>query len=233
MEGTQANEIARPRRQAGRHRATRHGAWTAATVRALDITVAMSVLLVFGPVLAFLALLVRATSAGPALYRQPRLGRDKRIFTLLKLRTMYVHSDDAIHREYVTTQLTGDQPQAAGRRGLFKLEGDPRVTLVGSWLRRTSLDELPQLLNVLKGDMSVVGPRPVLAWEAELFADRHQRRFEVKPGITGLWQVSGRSRLSMQQALDLDADYVRRRSLGLDLLILLRTLPALMRGGAA
>jgi len=202
-------------------------------VRALDIAVALPALVLCGPLLAFLALLVRATSRGPALYRQQRLGRGKHVFTLLKLRTMYVHSDDAIHREYVTTQLTGSQPQVCGRRGLFKLDGDPRVTLVGSWLRRTSLDELPQLLNVLKGEMSVVGPRPVLAWEAELFAARHQRRFEVKPGITGLWQVSGRSRLTMQQALDLDAEYVRRRSLALDVMILLRTLPALMKGGAA
>jgi lipopolysaccharide/colanic/teichoic acid biosynthesis glycosyltransferase len=202
-------------------------------VRAIDIAVALPALVLFGPLLALLALLVRATSHGPALYRQERLGRGKSGFTLLKLRTMYVHSDDAIHREYVTSQLTGEQPQVSGRRGLFKLESDPRVTPVGSLLRRTSLDELPQLLNVLKGDMSVVGPRPVLAWEAELFADRHQRRFEVKPGITGLWQVSGRSRLTMQQALDLDADYVRSRSLALDLMIMIRTLPALMRGGAA
>ena len=194
--------------------------------------VALVAIVVLMPVLVLLVTLVRVTSAGPALFRQPRLGRGKSVFTLLKLRTMYLNNDDRIHRDYVTSLLTDDKPQAGGHRGLFKLESDPRVTPVGRWLRRTSLDELPQLLNVLKGDMSLVGPRPVLSYEAELFSPEHQRRFEVKPGITGLWQVSGRSRLSMQQALDLDAEYVRRRSLGLHLLILLRTGPALLRDGA-
>jgi lipopolysaccharide/colanic/teichoic acid biosynthesis glycosyltransferase len=145
---------------------------------------------------------------------------------------MYRDNDDRIHREYVTRQLAGDQANGDGRRGLFKLEDDPRVTPVGRWLRRTSLDELPQLLNVLKGDMSLVGPRPVLAWEAEMFSPEQQRRFDVKPGITGLWQVSGRSRLTMQQALELDVEYVRRRSVIFDLLILLRTVPALFSDGA-
>jgi lipopolysaccharide/colanic/teichoic acid biosynthesis glycosyltransferase len=195
--------------------------------------VALAAVVLLGPLMLFLMLLVRVTSPGPGLYQQARLGRGKRTFKLLKLRTMYVNNDDRVHREYVTRQLTGDQSDADGRRGLFKLENDPRVTPVGRWLRRTSLDELPQLINVLKGDMSLVGPRPVLAWEAELFAPEHQRRFDVKPGITGLWQVSGRSRLTMQQALDLDAEYVRRRSVAFDLLILLRTVPALFGDGAA
>jgi len=155
------------------------------------------------------------------------------MFTLLKMRTMYADNDDRIHREYVTGMLTSDQPENGGQRGLFKLERDPRVTPVGRWLRKTSLDELPQLFNVLKGEMALVGPRPVLAWEAELFSQAHQERFGVKPGLTGLWQVSGRSKLSMQEALDLDAEYVRRRSLLLDLKILLLTPQALFRGGAA
>ena len=204
-----------------------------AAIAAVSMLVALVAVVLLGPLLVFLVLLVRATSPGPGFYRQARLGRGKRTFTLLKLRTMYVNNDDRIHREYVTRQLTGEQPAAAGRRGLFKLERDPRVTPVGRWLRRTSLDELPQLLNVLRGDMSLVGPRPVLAWEAEMFSPEHQRRFDVKPGITGLWQVSGRSRLTMQQALDLDAEYVRRRSVAFDLLILMRTVPALFSDGAA
>ena len=106
------------------------------------------------------------------------------------------------------------------------------MTRVGAWLRKTSLDELPQLYNVLRGEMSLVGPRPVLPWEAEMFSGQHQRRFAVRPGLTGLWQVSGRSRLSMTKALELDVEYVARRSLALDLMILIRTLPAVFRGGA-
>src|SRR5215469_10099328 len=204
-----------------------------AAMRAVDIAVSLFGLILLGLPLVFLMLLVRLTSSGPALFRQDRLGRRRRSFKLLKLRTMYVDNDDRIHREYVTGLLTSDQPVTGGQRGLFKLECDPRVTPVGRWLRKTSLDELPQLLNVLKGEMSLVGPRPVLAWEAEWFSAAHQERFTVKPGITGLWQVSGRSRIPMQEALDLDTEYVRRRSLLLDLRILLLTLPALFRGGAA
>jgi lipopolysaccharide/colanic/teichoic acid biosynthesis glycosyltransferase len=204
-----------------------------AVIRLVDIVVSLSALLLLGLLLVFLVLLVRLTSRGPALFRQDRLGRRKRMFTLLKMRTMYVDNDDRIHREYVTGMLTGDQPETGGQRGLFKLESDPRVTPVGRWLRKTSLDELPQLFNVLKGEMALVGPRPVLAWEAELFSQAHQERFRVKPGLTGLWQVSGRSKLSMQEALDLDAEYVRRRGLLLDLKILLLTPQALFRGGAA
>lgn len=204
-----------------------------AAIRTLDILVSLSALAVVGLLLALLCLLVRFTSRGPGLFRQDRLGRRKRVFTLLKLRTMYTDNDDSIHRDYVRALLTGDQPPVGGDRGLFKLECDPRVTPLGRWLRQTSMDELPQLLNVLRGDMTLVGPRPVLAWEAALFSPAHQRRFEVKPGLTGLWQVSGRSRMSMADALDLDAEYVRRRSLLLDLRILLLTLPALFRGGAA
>jgi lipopolysaccharide/colanic/teichoic acid biosynthesis glycosyltransferase len=197
--------------------------------RALDLAVALVLIAALAPVLAILMLLVRATSAGPALFRQQRLGRDQRPFTMLKLRTMHVGRDDRIHREYVTRLLTG---AAEADTGLYKLQADPRVTRVGGWLRRTSLDELPQLCNVLRGQMSLVGPRPVLPWEAELFGEPYRRRFAVKPGLTGLWQVSGRSRLSMATALDLDVEYVARRSFRLDLMILIRTVPALLRGGA-
>jgi lipopolysaccharide/colanic/teichoic acid biosynthesis glycosyltransferase len=241
MGATRIGDSVRSRQAPGRHRAVRtrqsrpraaFGAAHETVIRALDIAVALPAVVVLAPLLEFLVLLVRVTSPGPGIYRQSRLGRGKRAFTLLKLRTMFADGDDRVHREFVTSQLTGDQLAGDGRGGLFKLEDDPRVTPVGKWLRRTSLDELPQLLNVLKGDMSLVGPRPVLAWEAELFPPEHQSRFEVKPGITGLWQVSGRSRLTMQQALELDTEYVRRRSVAFDLRILLRTVPALFRGGA-
>jgi lipopolysaccharide/colanic/teichoic acid biosynthesis glycosyltransferase len=203
-----------------------------ATKRALDIVISLAMIIALAPLLIPLWWAVRLTSQGPALFRQGRLGRGRQPFTVLKLRTMYTGNSDQIHREYVTNMLGARQPQAAGPSGLFKLDADPRITPLGAWLRRTSLDELPQLFNVLAGQMSLVGPRPVLPWEEELFSAADRQRFEVKPGITGLWQVSGRSKLSMQQALELDTEYIGRRSLALDLIILIRTVPALLRGGA-
>jgi lipopolysaccharide/colanic/teichoic acid biosynthesis glycosyltransferase len=214
------------------HASARPGSAGGAAKRALDIAVSLAMIIVLGPLLIALWWAVRWTSPGPALFRQARLGRGRQPFMVLKLRTMYTGNNDQIHREYVTSMLRDCRPQAARSSGLFKLDADPRITPLGAWLRRTSLDELPQLINVLTGQMSLVGPRPVLPWEEELFSEAHRQRFEVKPGITGLWQVSGRSKLSMQQALQLDAEYVSRRSLALDLAILVRTVPALLRGGA-
>ena len=201
--------------------------------RALDIALASVLIVLAAPLLLLLWCLVRSTSAGPALFRQERLGRSMRPFTMLKLRSMYTDNDDRTHRAYVTTMLSAEEEVPAQNNALFKLTGDPRVTPLGAWLRRTSLDELPQLINVLRGDMSLVGPRPMLPWEAQLLAAPYRRRFTVKPGITGLWQVNGRSRLSMRTALELDVEYTRRRSVLLDLSILARTVPALFRGGAS
>jgi lipopolysaccharide/colanic/teichoic acid biosynthesis glycosyltransferase len=201
--------------------------------RALDIALALALVVLAAPLLLFLWCLVRSTSAGPALFRQERVGRGMRPFTMLKLRSMYTDNDDRTHRAYVTTMLSAEDEVPVQDNALFKLTGDPRVTPLGTWLRRTSLDELPQLINVLRGDMSLVGPRPMLPWEAELLAAPYRRRFTVKPGITGLWQVNGRSRLSMRTALELDVEYTRRRSVLLDLSILARTVPALFRGGAS
>jgi lipopolysaccharide/colanic/teichoic acid biosynthesis glycosyltransferase len=204
-----------------------------AAKRTLDIAVSLALIIILAPLLVLLTSLVWSTSSGPALFRQERLGRDRRPFTMLKLRTMYVGKNDRIHREYVTRLLSaGPEAAASPDGGLYKLDADPRVTPVGAWLRRTSLDELPQLVNVLRGEMSLVGPRPVLAWEAEMFGERYQRRFAVRPGLTGLWQVSGRSRLPMGTALELDVEYVARRSFAYDLVILFRTVPAVLRGGA-
>ena len=204
-----------------------------AAKRVLDIALSSALLVVVSPVLLLLWYLVRSTSAGPALFRQERVGRDMRPFMMLKLRTMYVDNDDKAHRAYVTNMLSAEEEAPTRDGALFKLVGDPRITALGAWLRRTSLDELPQLINVLRGEMSLVGPRPVLSWEARLFGEIYQARFTVKPGITGLWQVSGRSRLSMRTALELDVEYARRRSVALDLTILARTVPALFRGGAS
>ena len=207
--------------------------------RAIDIALASALIVLAAPLLLLLWCLVRSTSTGPALFRQERLGRDMRPFTMLKLRSMYADNDDRTHRDFVTTMLSAEEAEEAEEEvparnnALFKLTGDPRVTPLGGWLRRTSLDELPQLINVLRGDMSLVGPRPMLPWEAQLLAAPYRRRFTVKPGITGLWQVKGRSRLSMRTALELDVEYTRRRSVLLDLGILARTVPALFRGGAS
>lgn len=204
-----------------------------AAKRTADIALSLALLIIVAPCLLLLGCLVRLTSAGPALFRQQRLGRDRQPFTMLKLRTMQVDNDDRIHRDYVASLLSADGTAPVAGNRLFKLDGDPRVTRLGAWLRRTSLDELPQLVNVLRGEMSLVGPRPVLPWEAQLLGERYQQRFTVKPGITGLWQVSGRSRLAMREALELDVAYVARRSFAFDVAILARTLPALFRGGAS
>jgi lipopolysaccharide/colanic/teichoic acid biosynthesis glycosyltransferase len=203
-----------------------------AVKRALDVALALVLIAVSSPLLVLLWCLVRWTSVGPAFFPQERIGRHMRHFTMLKLRSMYVGNDDRMHRAYVTDMLSADEEAKAPNGMLFKLVADPRITPLGRWLRKTSLDELPQLINVLRGDMSLVGPRPMLPWEAELLAEPYQPRFTVKPGITGLWQVSGRSRLSMLAALELDVEYVRCRSIAVDLSILVRTVPALFRGGA-
>lgn len=200
--------------------------------RAFDLTIALVAVLLLSPVLIAIWLAVRTTSPGHALFRQARVGRNGREFTMYKFRSMHTQCGDDIHREYVRKLLTEDAPPTGGGRGLYKLEVDPRVTKVGLFLRRTSLDELPQLFNVIRGDMALVGPRPVLPWEAELFDTEHQERFLVPPGVTGLWQVSGRSKLTMRQGLDLDLEYVRRRTFWFDLLILLKTVPAVIAPGA-
>ncbi len=200
--------------------------------RLVDVAGSAAGLIVLSPLLLTVAVLVRVTSRGPALFRQQRLGRDEVPFTLYKFRTMRVGCSDDVHREYVA-RLLRSESAPAGDASIYKLQDDDRVTPVGRWLRRTSIDELPQLINVLRGDMSLVGPRPVIPYEAELFAERHRARFRVRPGLTGLWQVSGRNHLTMLDALDLDVEYVRRRGPLLDLAILARTLPALRRGGVA
>jgi lipopolysaccharide/colanic/teichoic acid biosynthesis glycosyltransferase len=197
--------------------------------RALDLVGATLLLLVLWPVVLVAGLAVRATSPGPMLFRQERVGRGGRTFTMLKLRTMRTDTSDALHRAYVARLLSG---QALAVDGLYKLQGDARVTTVGGFLRRTSVDEIPQLWNVLRGHMSLVGPRPSLPWEVDLFPPWARTRFDVRPGLTGLWQVSGRSRLSMLDGLALDVRYVERRSLLLDLGILVRTVGAVCGRGA-
>jgi lipopolysaccharide/colanic/teichoic acid biosynthesis glycosyltransferase len=192
--------------------------------RAMDVTLATVLIVLVSPVLLTAALLVRVSGGGGfVLYRQTRMGVGRRPFEMLKFRTMRVDCDDRAHREYVTRMLAGEIEPV---RGLYKLPDDDRVTRIGHVLRRWSIDELPQLWNVVRGDMSLVGPRPSLPWEAELFPDWAEPRYDVRPGITGLWQVSGRSRLTMLEGLRLDVAYVSRASFVEDLRILVRTLAA-------
>ncbi len=150
--------------------------------RVFDVAVATLCLMLASPLMAGVAIVIRLTTPGPALFRQVRLGQGQRQFVLYKFRTMHAGSDDDVHREYVRGLLTLDRPPTGGQRGLYKLEDDARITRVGRLLRRTSIDELPQLFNVIRGDMSLVGPRPVLPWEAELIGAAHARRYRVRPG---------------------------------------------------
>ena len=198
--------------------------------RVLDLTLSAALVVVLVPLFALLALAVRVSSPGPALYRQERYGRDMRQFTLLKFRTMYHDASDELHRAYIASLAAGEE---AASEGVYKLVHDPRVTRVGKFLRKTSLDELPQLLNVLVGHMSLVGPRPALDYELDHYEPRHFDRFAVEPGLTGLWQVSGRSELGFREMLELDADYANAVSPRLDLGILFRTPLALVRHRAA
>ncbi len=200
---------------------------------ALDVVLAGLLLIVAAPALAAIALLIRIDSPGPVLFRQLRIGYLERPFTMFKFRTMHVDCDDRLHREFVTRMLRDCTAGQAAPDGVFKLADDPRVTRIGRFLRRTSLDELPQLLNVLRGEMSLVGPRPALPWEVDLYGSTHRLRFQVRPGMTGLWQVRGRNRVDLARALDLDVEYVTRQSLRLYLLILVMTVPAVLRGDGA
>lgn len=202
-----------------------------AVKRAMDLIVSCVLLVVLMPCLLLLGLIIRLSSPGPVLFRQTRVGRSGSPFVIFKFRTMYQDNDDRIHREVVTAML--DHRGDPSDPGPQKLKDDPRITGIGRVLRRTSLDELPQLLNIVAGHMSLVGPRPPLPWEMAMFPAESLVRFRAKPGLTGLWQVSGRGELSMARALDLDVDYVRRASLRLDLVILLRTVPVVLTGRGA
>lgn len=192
--------------------------------RVLDVAVAVPALVVTLPLMAVIAAAIRLTSSGPALFRQERIGLGGRPFEFLKFRTMYTDGGTRAHEEYTDLWIRG----ATGSGTVHKIERDPRITPVGRILRSTSLDELPQLWNVVRGDMSIVGPRPPLPYEVEKYTEWHKRRLEVPPGITGLWQVSGRNSLSFEEMVTLDVEYVDQWSLKRDVGILLRTVPAMV-----
>lgn len=189
--------------------------------RSLDVVGASILLALTASLMALIALLIRRDSSGPVFFRQGRLGMDMREFTLLKFRTMHDGTDEAPHREYLKQIMSVDA--LPSKNNLYKLERSDAVTRVGAWLRKTSLDELPQILNVLRGEMSLVGPRPAIPYELELYAPHHFERFIVPAGLTGLWQVEARAHSTFGEALDLDVVYARSWSLGLDLRLLLRT----------
>ena len=196
--------------------------------RALDVTIAVLMLVVLLPLMALIAIALRLDTPGPVTFRQRRLGRSLRPFTVHKFRTMKEGVSHEVHRAFVLSLIAGDQPPQADGKPQFKLSSDDRVTRVGRILRRSSLDELPQLWNVLRGDMSLVGPRPPIPYEVEHYPKHWFERFAVKPGVTGLWQVSGRSELNLEDMISLDLEYVRRRSLRLNVWILLRTVPVVL-----
>jgi exopolysaccharide biosynthesis polyprenyl glycosylphosphotransferase len=200
--------------------------------RSLDIAGSLGGILVFSPLFIAIPVLIKLTSNGPVLFRQQRIGWLGKDFTFLKFRSMHVNNDPSIHREYVEKLIQNRIDSQSGP--VFKITNDPRVTQVGRFLRKTSLDELPQLLNVLKGDMSLVGPRPPIAYEVAKYQSWHRRRIiEVKPGITGLWQVRGRSRTTFDEMVRLDLQYINTQSFWLDLKLLLQTPLAVLIGSGA
>ncbi|HKF75135.1 MAG TPA: sugar transferase [Candidatus Dormibacteraeota bacterium] len=197
--------------------------------RLLNVAVAVAVLILLSPLWLAIAGLIRATSPGPALFRRTVAGRFGRPFTYYKFRTM-VDGDDSHHRAWLREFVVND---AAYQHGTFKVVGDRRITGVGKVLRRLSLDEVPQMLNVLRGEMSLVGPRPPIMAEFELYDDRARCRLAVRPGITGLYQVTARSQVPFSRMVDIDLEYIRRRSLALDVSIMLRTAVVMLAGRGA
>jgi lipopolysaccharide/colanic/teichoic acid biosynthesis glycosyltransferase len=194
------------------------------------------ILILLSPIFLVISILIKLDSPGPVFYKDERIGENGQPFTMYKFRSMKVNSDASIHREHVTRligenispeQLT-DEPE-----GTLKMEKDPRITKVGHFIRKTSLDELPQLFNVLHGEMSLVGPRPSLPYEVEIFKEWHKRRFESPPGITGLWQVEARNQVSFDEMVRMDLEYIEKYSIWLDIRIVLQTPWELIKGKGA
>jgi lipopolysaccharide/colanic/teichoic acid biosynthesis glycosyltransferase len=198
--------------------------------RLFDLILLFPVMLIAGPIMLIAALAIRLVDGAPILFRQERVGIHGIRFELLKFRTMR-SSSGASHREYAGRWIRGGQAFSGNGQGaVYKIADDPRVTTLGAILRRFSIDELPQLINVLRGDMSLIGPRPAIPYETEMYKDWHRRRLDALPGLTGLWQVSGRNRLSFDEMVRLDIDYIDNWSLARDIAILARTPRAVLEG---
>jgi lipopolysaccharide/colanic/teichoic acid biosynthesis glycosyltransferase len=196
----------------------------AALRRVLDVIVAVAALLLLLPLLLLIAVCIRLDSPGPILFIQTRVGKNGREFPVFKFRSMLCDAEACLHMVLATNERSGP---------VFKMRRDPRITRIGRGLRRCSLDEVPQLLNVLRGEMSLVGPRPALPREVVLYTPSQQARLLVLPGLTGLWQVSGRATLSFEESVALDLEYVQRQSVWLNMALLVRTVPAVITGYGA
>jgi lipopolysaccharide/colanic/teichoic acid biosynthesis glycosyltransferase len=201
--------------------------------RCLDLVVGLVLIILMTPLMIAIAVAVRLDSRGPALFRQRRVGYRQREFTVYKFRSMRLDADEERHRQYVSMLITGDDGETGGE-DLYKLAVDDRITRVGRLIRSWSIDELPQLFNVALGNMSLIGPRPAIPYEVESYPAWYVKRFAVKPGLTGLWQVSGRNQRTYEEMVSLDIDYVENRSFHGDLAILARTpIAVLGRRGVA
>lgn len=212
--------------------------------RALDLVGAGALLVILSPILLLVAVAIKIDSSGPVLFVQARAGArrvgpwgqsswEQRSFRMFKFRSMFSDSDQSVHQQYITHFLNGGGANGNDARTKFKLIDDARITRVGRFIRRMSLDEVPQLINVLKGDMSLVGPRPVPLYEVDGYQPNHLERLQALPGLTGMWQVYGRGRVTFEEMIDLDISYVRGHTLLLDLKLLVLTIPAVIRGAGA
>jgi lipopolysaccharide/colanic/teichoic acid biosynthesis glycosyltransferase len=202
-------------------------------IRVLDLLGACLLLLILSPLLLVVAVAIKLDSRGPVIFWQRRVGRGLAPFRVAKFRTMDNGAPSDAHRAYVEQMIREKEPDDGTRKPMLKLERDPRITRVGALLRRTSLDELPQLINVVLGEMSLVGPRPPIQYEVDNYPARAFRRFAVRPGITGLWQVRGRSLTTFAEMIELDIEYVERRSFLLNVEILVLTVPTVIHGKGA
>ena len=202
--------------------------------RAMDVLGASLILLLASPLMVLASLAIKLSSPGPVFYVHDRVGFRGQVFPFIKFRSMHLNNDDTIHREYTKKWIEENAAHSEDSEGgeLHKIEDDPRIFSAGKFIRRYSIDELPQLFNVLKGDMSLIGPRPALPYEVEVYREWHRRRFEAPPGITGLWQVSGRNRLSFEEMIKLDIDYLENWSVWMDIQILFRTIRVVLFEGA-
>lgn len=201
-----------------------------AAKRVMDFTVAAAALVCLSPLLLVTALLIRLDSPGPVFFIQERVGLNGRVFRMIKFRSMRTGADPKIHQEYLQKMIQNGEHSEVGADGkpVYKIVNDPRITRLGRFIRKTSIDELPQFINVLRGDMSLVGPRPPIQYEVDAYKDWHMKRLYIRPGITGLWQVSGRNRLSFDQMVRLDIAYIEQWSLWLDVKIMVKTVPVLL-----
>lgn len=201
--------------------------------RFIDVAISVAVLTLGFPFFLAIGLLIKLTSRGSVFFKQRRVGENGKPFFLYKFRSMKTDNDDSIHREFAQNYIQGQNSQTSldeKSAALYKIVDDPRVTAIGGFLRRTSLDELPQFINILKGQMSVVGPRPPMEYEYEHYDDWHKLRVKIRPGLTGLWQVSGRSTVPFQEMVMLDLYYIEHWSLKMDLNIMIKTVPVMLSG---